>query len=68
MRCGVTALGSSSLRSECRYGQSRHTAFALGALHKLCRCAQSPYFDSTSWRENSKHTKIAVDGARPRNP
>jgi hypothetical protein len=34
MRCGVTALGSSSLRSECRYGQSRHTAFALSLRSK----------------------------------
>ncbi|MEY4440133.1 MAG: hypothetical protein RIQ36_1597 [Pseudomonadota bacterium] len=48
MRCGVTALGSSSLRSECRYGQSRHTTFALGALHRLCRFAQSPYYDRAS--------------------
>jgi hypothetical protein len=42
MRCGVTALGSSSLRSECRYGQSRHTAFATGALHMALSLRSKP--------------------------
>jgi len=34
MRCCLTALGSSSLRSECRYGQLGNTAFACGTLQE----------------------------------
>jgi len=69
MRCGVTALGASLLRSECRYGLSRHTAFASGTLQEgFIAALKAVTLTALSWRENAKHTQTTVTGRGPRNP
>jgi hypothetical protein len=66
MRCGVTALGSSSLRSECRYGLSRHTAFASGTLQEgFIAELKAVTLTALSWRENAKQTKPLLTGRGP---